>query len=96
MEIKFNLEDYIDTDVIDQMVKDEIRLLIRKKIKEEYVEIEERIDEALGWPIEDCIDEARPKIRQKVDELIEDKLDADFLLNAVSEQFYKRLRQQLF
>lgn len=63
MEIKFNLEDYIDTDVIDQMVKDEIRLLIRKKIKEEYAEIEERIDEALGWPIEDCIDEARPKIR---------------------------------
>ena len=35
MEIKFNLEDYIDTDVIDQMVKDELRLLIRKKIKEE-------------------------------------------------------------
>ena len=96
MEIKFNLEDYIDTDVIDQMVKDEVRLLIRKKIKEEGAEIKERIDEALCWPIEDCTNEALPKIRQKVDEIIEDKLDAEFLLNAVSEQFYERLRQQLF
>ena len=45
--------------------------------------------------LDECVEEARPKIQQKVDEIIEDKLNADWLVDCVLDDFYNRLRDQL-
>ena len=45
--------------------------------------------------LDECVWEARPKIQQKVNEIIDDKLNADWLVNEVVEVFYSRLRDQL-
>lgn len=45
--------------------------------------------------LDECVEEAKPKIQQKVDEIIEDKLNADWLVDLVVDDFYGRLRDQL-
>lgn len=45
--------------------------------------------------LDECVEEARPKIQQKVDEIIEDKLNADWLIDEVVDAFYGKLRDQL-
>ena len=45
--------------------------------------------------LDECVEEARPKIQQKVDEIIEDKLNADWLVDEVVDAFYGKLREQL-
>lgn len=45
--------------------------------------------------LDECVWEARPKIQKKIDEIIEDKLNADWLVDEVVEVFYSRLRDQL-
>ena len=45
--------------------------------------------------LDECVEEARPKIQQKVDDIIEDKLNADWLVDEVVDTFYGRLRDQL-
>ena len=45
--------------------------------------------------LNECVWEARPKIRKKVDDIIEDKLNADWLVDCVVNDFYDRLRNQL-
>ena len=45
--------------------------------------------------LDECVEEARPKIQQKVDEIIEDKLNADWLIDEVVDTFYGKLRDQL-
>ena len=45
--------------------------------------------------LDECVEEARPKIQQKVDEIIEDKLDADWLIDEAVDAFYGKLRDQL-
>lgn len=45
--------------------------------------------------LDECVWEARPKIQQKVNEIIEDKLNADWLIDLVVDDFYGRLRDQL-
>lgn len=45
--------------------------------------------------LDECVEEARPKIQQKVDEIIEGKLNTDFLIDEVVDAFYSKLREQL-
>lgn len=45
--------------------------------------------------LDECVEEARPKIKQKVDEIIEDKLNASWLIDEVVDVFYGKLRDQL-
>ena len=45
--------------------------------------------------LDECVEEARQKIQQKVYEIIEDKLNADWLVDCVLDDFYNRLRDQL-
>lgn len=45
--------------------------------------------------LDECVWEARPKIQQKVNEIIDDKLNADWLIDLVVDDFYGRLRDQL-
>ena len=45
--------------------------------------------------LDECVEEARPKIQQKVDGIIEDKLNADWLIDEVVDAFYGKLRDQL-
>ena len=45
--------------------------------------------------LDECVEEAKPKIQQKVNEIIEDKLNADWLVDLVVDDFYSRLRDQL-
>ena len=43
----------------------------------------------------ECVEEARPKIQEKVEEIIEGKLNANWLINEVTDAFYEKLRYQL-
>ena len=43
----------------------------------------------------EVIDELRPEIKDKVHELMVDKIDADWLINAATDAFEKELREQL-
>ena len=45
--------------------------------------------------LDECVEEARPKIQEKVDEIIEGKLNANWLINEVTDAFYEKLRYQL-
>lgn len=45
--------------------------------------------------LDECVDEARPKIQQKVDDIIEDNLNAGWLVDEVVDAFYSKLREQL-
>lgn len=45
--------------------------------------------------LDECIKEAKPKIKQKINSLIEDKLDVDFLVEAVTDEFYNKLQNLL-
>lgn len=45
--------------------------------------------------LDECVEEARPKIQEKVDNIIEDRLNADWLVDLVVDDFYGRLRDQL-
>ena len=45
--------------------------------------------------LDECVEEAKPKIKQKVDEIIEDKLNAAWLIDEVIDSFYNGLRKQL-
>lgn len=45
--------------------------------------------------LDECVEESRPKIQKKVDEIIEDKLNADWLVDEVADAFYGKLREQL-
>lgn len=45
--------------------------------------------------LDECVWEARPKIQKKIDDIIEDKLNADWLIDCVVDDFYDRLRNQL-
>lgn len=45
--------------------------------------------------LDECVEEARPKIQEKVDEIIEDKLNANWLINEVTDAFYEKLHYQL-
>ena len=45
--------------------------------------------------LDECVEEARPKIQQKVDDIIEDKLNAGWLIDEVVDAFYYKLREQL-
>lgn len=45
--------------------------------------------------LDECVEEARPKIQQKVDEIIEDKLNASWLIDEVVDTFYQKLCDQL-
>lgn len=45
--------------------------------------------------LDECVEEARPNIQEKVDEIIEGKLSASWLVNEVTDAFYEKLRYQL-
>lgn len=45
--------------------------------------------------LDECVEEAKPKVKQKLDSIIEDKLDADWLVDMVVDDFYNRLREQI-
>ena len=45
--------------------------------------------------LDECVEEAKPKIQQKIDEIIEDRLNADWLIDSILDDFYGRLRDQL-
>jgi hypothetical protein len=45
--------------------------------------------------LDECVEEARPKIQEKINEIIEDKLNADWLINEVVDAFYNKLHEQL-
>lgn len=45
--------------------------------------------------LDECVEEARPNIQEKVDEIIEGKLSASWLVNEVTDAFYEKLRDQL-
>lgn len=45
--------------------------------------------------MDEIIDELRPEIRNKVHELMVDKIDADWLIDAATDAFEKELREQL-
>ena len=45
--------------------------------------------------LDECVEEARPKIQQKVDEIVEGKLNTGFLIDEVVDAFYCKLREQL-
>lgn len=45
--------------------------------------------------LDECIEEARPKIQQKIDKIIEHKLNADWLVDEVCDAFYTKLCEQL-
>lgn len=45
--------------------------------------------------LDECVEEAKPKIKQKVDDIIEDKLNADWLIDEVVDAFYGKLSEQL-
>lgn len=45
--------------------------------------------------LDECVEEARPNIQEKVDEIIEGKLNANWLINEVTDAFYEKLRYQL-
>lgn len=45
--------------------------------------------------MDEIIDELRPEIKDKVHELMVDKIDADWLIDAATDAFEKELREQL-
>lgn len=45
--------------------------------------------------LDECVEEARPKIQQKVDEIVENKLNANWLVDEVCDAFYNKLYEQL-
>lgn len=45
--------------------------------------------------MDEVIDELRPEIKDKVHELMVDKIDADWLIDAATDAFEKELREQL-
>ena len=45
--------------------------------------------------LDECVEEARPKIQQKVNSIIEGKLNTDFLIDEVCDRFYSKLREQI-
>lgn len=144
MEVSFDIEDYFDTDEINEIVRAEAEYIIRDKVdkalrvvsisdiiystaskivinilKEQEVDLHQKIadktlecvDELSLYDIlrdddngnkskgqqvlDECVEEARPKIQQKVDDIIEDKLNAGWLVDEVVDAFYYKLREQL-
>lgn len=45
--------------------------------------------------LDECVEEARPKIQQKIDEIVENKLNANWLVDEVCDAFYNKLYEQL-
>ena len=45
--------------------------------------------------LDECAEEARPKIQEKVDEIIEGRLSANWLIEEVTDAFYNKLHEQL-
>lgn len=45
--------------------------------------------------MDEVVDELRPEIKDKVHELMVDKIDADWLIDAATDAFEKELREQL-
>lgn len=144
MEVSFDIEDYFDTDEINEMVRNEAKYVIRDKVnkalrsvsisdiiystaskiaieilKEQEVDLHQKIAEktlecidelslyhilrdydsgnkSKGQQVlDECVEEARPKIQQKVNDIIEGKLNADFLIDEVACTFYDKLRGQI-
>lgn len=144
MEVSFNIEDYFDSNEIDEIVRSEAGYIINEKVnkylrgisisdiifnvaykttlkilEEQEVDLHQKIadkvlecidDLSLYYVLRDdndgkkskgqqvldeCVEEARPKIQQKVDEIIEGKLNTDFLIDEVVDAFYSKLREQL-
>ena len=45
--------------------------------------------------LDECVEGARPKIQQKIDEIVENKLNANWLVDEVCDTFYNKLYEQL-
>lgn len=45
--------------------------------------------------LEDCIEELRPKISKKLDDICMEKLDANYLVDCVTDKFYDMLSDML-
>ena len=144
MEVSFNIEDYFNSNEIDEMVRAEVEYIINDKVnkslravsvsdiisnvaykttinilKEQEVDLHQKIADKVLECIDDlslyhilrndddgnkskgqqvldeCVEEARPKIQQKVDEIVEGKLNTGFLIDEVVDAFYCKLREQL-
>lgn len=146
MQASFDIDinDYMTTREIEDMVRDEVRYYISDKVKntlrqvaisdiiystasktalqlleEQDVDLHQKIaskviecvDGLERWNVfcdskeygksngqivlDECVEEARPKIQQKVDDIIEYKLNADWLVDEVVDAFYSKLRDQL-
>lgn len=139
-EIKFDTEDYYDDETLQDMIEDETRRYIRKRVSDMMLNhdywvpnfitltaesiVKDVLDEEIPkWKqqvidkvqdlidgmetfdikysdvfkrvMSECIEEYRPLIRSKVNEVCAENIDANYLVDCVSDEFYNMLHKML-